>query len=241
MPQKNSKKINGSLINYEGRNSEIVATYILKELGYTIIFSRGLENRKMVLGMKYQPTDEKIRLTYKKSVGAPQKPNWKVQADLKWRNECQKKYPKMIFFRNIENFLIGDVLCKKDGKNYLFDAKMKFFQENKNMNKFSVTDREVINYNQLTQSRKIPVKILVNLKKDDGYYYGIFDWSEFTYSKNYDPHKSYSTTIRLKNGLDISKLTKFKNIKNYKIEKYLDYSKIKSSQIFRKQYHYSCI
>jgi hypothetical protein len=84
------------------------------------------------------------------------------------------------------------------------------------MNKFDVTDNEVLNYNKITKSKKVPVKILINLKKDDGYYYGIFDWSDFKYSKNFDPIKSKHTTARLENGLDISKLTKFKNKKNIK-------------------------
>ena len=125
--------------------------------------------------------------------------------------------------------MIGDILCKKDGIGYLYDVKLKFFQENKNMNAFNVTDNEVTNYDQLTKSNKVPVKILINLKKDDGYYYGIFDWSEFTYSKNYNPKKRRQTTARLEDGFDISKLTKFENVKNYKFKKYLDYSKIKKT------------
>ena len=195
-------KITPSMRNNEGMSSEVVATYILKELGYEIIHSQGLEARKMHLGMKYSAWWGKVlRAKYKEVLG---------------RHDSRAN----------KNWLIGDILCKKDGIYYLFDVKLKFFQDDKNMNKFDVTDNEVLNYNKITKSKKVPVKILVNLKKDDGYYYGIFDWSDFKYSKNFDPTKSKHTTARLENGLDISKLTKFKNKKKYKFEKYLDYATI---------------
>jgi len=44
-----------SFLNYEGQNSEIVATYILKELGYKIIHSKGLEMRKIETKRSYIP------------------------------------------------------------------------------------------------------------------------------------------------------------------------------------------
>ena len=184
-----------SHVNYEGQNSEIVATYILKELGYEILYSHGLENRKMMTGLKHiNFFDKKLQTDYKKIVG---------------------KYT-------------GDLLCKIGKQYYLFDVKLKIFKDG-NMNIFYVTNNEVLDYDRLTKTGKIPVKILINLKKDDEYYYGIFDWSDFKYPKNYNPRKTWKTTIRLENGLDISKLTKFENVKNYKFEKYLDISKIKKS------------
>ena len=189
-----------SFVNYEGQNSEIIATYILKELGYKIIHSFGLENRKMVTKRNFTwYEDNKLVTNYKKSGG---------------------KYT-------------GDIICKMEKQYFVFDVKLKLFQEDKNMNTFTVTHNEIVNYNKLTKAGKISVKILINLKKDDEYYYGIFDWSDFKYSKNFDPKKSKSTSIRLANGLDISKLTKFENKKDYKFEKYLKYSHIKQMKIDR--------
>ena len=43
------------------------------------------------------------------------------------------------------------------------------------MNIFYVTSSEILDYNRLTKSDKVQIMILINLKKDDGYYYGIFD------------------------------------------------------------------
>jgi len=183
-----------SFVNYEGQNSEIIATYILKELGYKIIHSFGLENRKMVTKRNFTwYEDNKLVTNYKKSGG---------------------KYT-------------GDIICKMEKQYFVFDVKLKLFREDKNMNMFTVTNNEIVNYSKLTKSGKISVKILINLKKDDEYYYGIFDWNDFKYSKNFDPNKTRSTSIRLADGLDISKLTKFENIKNYKFEKYLEYAHIK--------------
>jgi len=238
-------------VNDEGTNSEIVATYILKELDYEILFSAGLEKRKMVMGLDYvKRNDKEIVAYYRKIVGkleTLERNSKEVQEKRyqEWKQEMLKEDPNMIFrkrtlirrirlsIRNIfhrriwNKSFIGDILCRKEGIDYLFDAKLKFFKENKNLNLFGVTDNEVLNYDQLTKSGKVSVKILINLKKDDGYYYGIFDWSDFTYSKNYDPHKSTQTAIRLKDGLDVSKLTKFENVRNYKFEQYVDLSKIK--------------
>jgi len=187
-----------SFVNYEGQNSEIIATYILKELGYKIIHSFGLENRKMVTKRNFTwYEDNKLVTNYKKSGG---------------------KYT-------------GDIICKMEKQYFVFDVKLKLFREDKNMNMFTVTNNEIVNYSKLTKSGKISVKILINLKKDDEYYYGIFNWSDIKYSKNFDPKKSKSTSIRLADGLDISKLTKFENKKNYKFEKYLKYSHIRQMQI----------
>ena len=189
-----------SFVNYEGQNSEIIATYILKELGYKIIHSFGLENRKMVTKRNFTwYEDNKLVTNYKKSGGKH----------------------------------TGDIICKMEKQYFVFDVKLKLFREDKNMNMFTVTNNEIIDYGKLTKAGKISVKILINLKKDDEYYYGIFDWSDFKYSKNFDPNKTRSTSIRLADGLDISKLTKFENIKNYKFEKYLKYSHIKQMKIDR--------
>ena len=182
-----------SFLNYEGQNSEIVATYILKELGYKIIHSVGLEIRKIETKRSYISwSKNKLVADYKKSGGK---------------------------FK-------GDIICKMGKQYFIFEVKLKLFQENKNMNMFTATNNEIVDYTELTKSGKIPVKVLINLKKDDEYYYGIFNWSDIKYSKNFDPDKSRSTSIRLADGLDISKLTKFENIKNYKFEEYLDYSMI---------------
>jgi len=246
-------------INYEGQNSEIVATYILKELDYEILHSLGLEKRKMVLGLDYVGySDKKINAHYRKIVGNLKtlQRNNKEEREKRfqeWKQEQLKEYPNMRFirpsrFRKIKlaigdilhaefghSSVIGDILCRKEGKGYLFDVKLKMFKENKNLNQFGVTDNEVLNYDHLTKSGKVPVKILINLKKDDGYYYGIFDWSEFKYSKNYDPHKTMKTSIRLKDGFDVSKLKKFENVRNYKFEQYLDIAELKRKNAIRNE------
>ena len=180
-----------SFLNYEGQNSEIVATYILKELGYKIIHSKGLEMRKIETKRSYTPwSKNKLVADYKKSGGK---------------------------FK-------GDIICKMGKQYFIFEVKLKLFQENKNMNMFTATNNEIVDYTELTKSGKIPVKVLINLKKDDEYYYGIFNWSDIKYSKKFNPEKTKSTSIRLADGLDISQLTKFENVKNYKFEEYLDYS-----------------
>ena len=180
-----------SFLNYEGQNSEIVATYILKELGYKIIHSKGLEMRKIETKRSYIPwSKNKLVADYKKNGGK---------------------------FK-------GDIICKMGKQYFIFEVKLKIFQEDKNMNTFTVTNNEIVDYTELTKSGKIPVKVLINLKKDDEYYYGIFNWSDIKYSKNFNPEKTKSTSIRLADGLDISQLTKFENVKNYKFEEYLDYS-----------------
>jgi len=213
-------------ISHEGNNSEVVATYILKELDYKILHSSGLEKRKMVLGLAYASIfDKKIIAHYNRIIGKLEKSQRSLEQQVKHHQEMLKEFPNNVFRESTRT--VGDILCEKEGKGYLFDVKLKFFKENKNLNVFSVTDNEVLNYDQLTKSGKVSVKILINLKKDDGYYYGIFDWKDFTYSKNYDPQKTAKTTIRLKDGLDISKLKKFENVRNYKFKKYLDISKIK--------------
>ena len=131
-----------SFLNYEGQNSEIVATYILKELGYKIIHSVGLEIRKIETKRSYTPwSKNKLVADYKKSGGK---------------------------FK-------GDIICKMGTQYFIFEVKLKIFQEDKNMNKFTVTNNEIVDYAELTKSGKIPVKVLINLKKDDEYYYGIFN------------------------------------------------------------------
>jgi len=236
-------------ISDEANNSEIIATYILKELDYEILYSSGLETRKMVMGLNYaRARDKEIAPHYRKIVGglkglrSTEERKKRMQEA---RQEMLKENPNMIFpsdskvfrirsfirnilhIKNRHGSFIGDILCQKDGKGYLFDVKLKFFKENKNLNAFWATANEVLNYDLLTKLGKVPVKILINLKKDDKYYYGIFDWNDFTYSKNFDPHKSLGTSIRLRDGFDTSKLKKFENVRNYKFEKYLDLSKIK--------------
>ena len=185
-----------SLLNYEGQNSEIIAVYILKELGYKIIFSQALEDRKYLINKT---------------------------SSFRWK-DIRKKYPQIQ--TTIAGIPNGDIICKIKEKYFIFEVKLKIYQDNKKMNTFTVTNNEIVNYTKLTKLGKISVKVLINLKKDDGHYYGIFDWNDFTYSKNFDPKKTKSTSLRLTNGLDISKLTKFTNKKRYKFEKYLEYSHI---------------
>ena len=102
-----------------------------------------------------------------------------------------------------------DIFCKKGKEYYVFDIKHKTFKENKNLNSFNVTNYEVLNYNRIQEQEKPKVKILIILDNNGKYSYRIFDWGDFIYSKNYDPHKTPKTSIRLKNGFDISKLIKF--------------------------------
>lgn len=102
-----------------------------------------------------------------------------------------------------------DYFCKRDGKYFLIDVKYKTFNQDKTMNQFSVTNTEVLNYDRIIKGKKVVVKILIVLEKDHKLFYKIYDWNDFTHSKNYDPHKTRKTTIKLKNGFDISKLKNF--------------------------------
>ena len=102
-----------------------------------------------------------------------------------------------------------DYFCKRDGKYFLIDVKHKTFNQNKTMNQFSVTNTEVLNYDRIMKGKMVVVKILIVLEKDHKLFYKMCDWNDFTRSKNYDPHKTRKTIIRLKDGFDISKLIKF--------------------------------
>lgn len=102
-----------------------------------------------------------------------------------------------------------DYFCKKDVKYFLIDVKHKTFKQDKIMNQFYVTNTEVLNYDRIMKEKKVAVKILIVLEKDHKLFYKLCDWNDFTYSKNYNPHKTRKTTIKLKNGFDISKLKNF--------------------------------
>ena len=102
-----------------------------------------------------------------------------------------------------------DYFCKKDGKYFLIDVKHKTFNQDKTMNQFFVTNTEVLNYDRIMKGKMVVAKILIVLEKDHKLFYKMCDWNDFIYSKNYDPHKTRKTIIRLKNGFDISKLIKF--------------------------------
>lgn len=102
-----------------------------------------------------------------------------------------------------------DYFCKKDGKYFLIDVKHKTFNQDKTMNQFFVTNTEVLNYDRIMKGKKVIVKILIVLEKNHKLFYKMYGWNDFIYSKNYDPHKTRKTIIRLKNGFDISKLIKF--------------------------------
>ena len=121
-----------SFVNYEGQNSEIIATYILKVLGFKIIHSVGLEIRKIETKRSYTPwSKNKLVADYKKNGGK---------------------------FK-------GDIICKMGKQYFIFEVKLKLFQENKNMNMFTATNNEIVDYTELTKSGKIPIKILINLSR----------------------------------------------------------------------------
>jgi len=102
-----------------------------------------------------------------------------------------------------------DYFCKKDDSYFIFDIKHKTYKENTNLNRFSVTDYEVLNYNRIVKEGKAEVKIMIVLEKNKKLSYKIFDWEDFVYSENYDPNKTSKTSIRLKVGFDINRFKNF--------------------------------
>jgi len=97
-----------------------------------------------------------------------------------------------------------DIFCKKGTNYYVFDVKHKTFNEKKNSNQFSVTNYEVLNYARIVKENKVKLRILIIVEKGKESLYKMFEWSDFTYSKNFDPHKTKKTFIRLKAGLDLN-------------------------------------
>lgn len=103
-----------------------------------------------------------------------------------------------------------DIFCKKGTNYYVFDVKHKTFNEKKNPNQFGVTNYEVLNYARIVKENKIKLRILIIAEKGKKSLYKMFEWSDFTYSKNFNPHKTKKTFIRLKEDLDLSKFQEWK-------------------------------
>jgi len=59
------------------------------------------------------------------------------------------------------------------------------------------------------KEKKVKLKIMIILEKDDKQFYGFFNWDDFVIPSSFDPHTKKKTSIRLKNVFDISKLIKF--------------------------------
>jgi hypothetical protein len=102
---------------------------------------------------------------------------------------------------NVHTYI--DVLCKKVNDYYVFDVKHKTFKENKNLNRFYVTNYEVLNYSKIIKENKVKLKIIIIVDKGKKLFYKIFDWMDFHVPTSFDPHKSVKTSIRLKDGLDL--------------------------------------
>ena len=102
-----------------------------------------------------------------------------------------------------------DVFCKKGKDYYVFDIKQKTYKENKNLNKFHVTNYEVLNYDRIIKENKAKLKIMIIVEKSKKSFYKIFDWSDFHIPETFDPHTKMATSIRLKNGLDLKSFRSF--------------------------------
>ena len=96
-----------------------------------------------------------------------------------------------------------DVFCKKGGMHYIFDVKHKTFKENTNLNRFYVTNYEVLNYNKIKNKKKLKLKIMIFVEKGKKLMYKIFDWSDFLVPSSFNPNTKFKTSMRLKNGLDL--------------------------------------
>jgi len=128
----------------------------------------------------------------------------------KEKEQHWKDFFKKAFNDSSQNTFV-DVFCKKGKDYYIFDVKHKTFKENKNPNRFYVTDYEVLNYAKIIKENKVKLKILIIVEKGKESFYKIFDWCDFLTPKNYNPHKTGKTSIKLKDGLDISRFKKFSN------------------------------
>ncbi|NWJ30214.1 hypothetical protein HX850_04795 [Marine Group I thaumarchaeote] len=102
---------------------------------------------------------------------------------------------------NIHTYV--DVFCKKANDYYVFDVKHKTFKENKNLNRFYVTNYEVLNYSKIIKEDKVKLKILIIVDKGAKSFYKIFNWIDFHIPTSFDPHKSKKTSIGLKDGFDL--------------------------------------
>ena len=107
---------------------------------------------------------------------------------------------------SIFEFSYVDIFCKKEKSYYVFEVKHKTYKKNKNMNRFYLTNYEVLNFNRIVKENKTKLKILIILEKGKKSFYRIFDWNEFIVPNGYDPNKKNKTSVRLVKGFDISSL-----------------------------------
>ena len=128
----------------------------------------------------------------------------------RWNNIDQWKIEKI---KNDEFYLhtFVDMFCKKGKEYYAFDVKYKTFNKDINqLNKFYVTNNEVLSYNRIQSTKKeVKLKIMIIIKEGKETFYRIFDWSDFAVPKKFNPHTQRKTSIRLKDGLKLQTFTKF--------------------------------
>ncbi len=133
-----------------------------------------------------------------------------------WKKLFDKSNAKNKTNFKVEDFfqhIYIDYFCKKGKNYYIFDIKHKTFKENTDLNRFYVTNYEVLNYNKIQQEKKVKLKIMIILEKTEKLFYKIFDWSDFVVPSSFDPHTRVKTSIKLKEGFDNSNLKEFKTIK----------------------------
>ena len=151
--------------------------------------------------------NKQIRILLTKIIGKSVIPK-SVKENHKQRIKKEKEPRWKEFF--IKTFKISsqhtfvDIFCKKSKTYYIFDVKHKTFKDNKNLNRFYVTNYEVLNYVKIIKENKVKLKILIIVDKGKKSFYKIFDWKDFHIPKSFDPHKNMKTSIRLKTGLDLN-------------------------------------
>ena len=127
--------------------------------------------------------------------------------------QINKKEWEEFLKTNIEGSLFHhtfvDVFCKKGNDYYVFDIKHKTYKENTNLNAFTVTNYEVLNYDRIVKENKVKMKIMIIVGKQKKSVYKIFDWTDFQIPKTFDPHTKMKTSIHLKNGLNMDVFPKF--------------------------------
>jgi len=129
-----------------------------------------------------------------------------IKEELKKRNLFELYTTEISIKKQGGGYTYLDYLCRKNKEYFIIDVKFKD-KDSTSLNRFYVTNREVLNYNRLQKEGIVKVMILPIIGKRKKFQYSIFNWNDFIIPKTFDPHKKLKTTIRLKN-FDLDNFTK---------------------------------
>ena len=169
MPKGN---LNLPQVGEKGDEMELVGVNYLKEHGYQIIHG-----------------DDTIRIERRQR----RKKHEKIKIEEYWTEERNKKFEQVESLKRKlrivtrSNYGIYDCLCKKGNQYFVFEIKYKIWKEGRLH--FNSSERQISEYNRIQKARKVKVKVLTIIEKDQKLSYYIYNWDDFEQTK---------TTIKLK-------------------------------------------